>query len=90
MKTKLLLLVASVIAVVSLSSCDVYATPYGGGYGYGRSTYRPSPSYYGSYNRGYSGYNRGYSHPSHSYGGSRYGGGYSRGHSSHHHSGHHH
>ena len=53
MKTKLLLLVSSVIAVCALSSCDVYATPYGGGYGYGRSSYyRPS---YSGYNRGYSG-----------------------------------
>ncbi|OYW72134.1 MAG: hypothetical protein B7Z37_25750 [Verrucomicrobia bacterium 12-59-8] len=86
MKTKLLLLAASVLAVLSLSSCDVYATPYGGGYGYNRPTYRPSPSYYGSYNRGYSGYNRGYSHPSHSYGRSR---SYSRGHSGHHHGYHH-
>lgn len=65
MKTKFLLLLASALVASSLTSCDVYATPYGGGYGYSR------PSYYG-------GYNRGYRSPSYGYSG-RYSGGYGGG-----------
>lgn len=83
MKTKLVLLFSAVLALTSLSSCvDPY---YGGGYGYGRSTYtRPSyrsygysggyraPSYGGSH--GYRGHHGGYSGHHGSFGGGGYGG----------------
>jgi hypothetical protein len=77
MKTKLLLLLASVTVAGSLTSCDVYATPYVGGYGYVR------PSYYGGYRSGCNTpfygnrYGGGYGYRSGGYGGN-YGGPYCR------------